>query len=38
MNKKFIIGEGSEGVGKSFQIKVIEEYLISNHIDYILLL
>ena len=36
MNKKFIIVEGSEGVGKSFQIKVIEEYLISNHIDYIL--
>lgn len=36
MNNKFIIVEGSEGVGKSSQIKTIENYLISNKIDYIL--
>lgn len=36
MSNKFIIIEGSEGVGKSYQIKVIEQYLIDNNIDYIL--
>lgn len=36
MNNKFIIVEGSEGVGKSTQIKTIEKYLQTNNIDYIL--
>ena len=36
MSKKFIVVEGSEGVGKSSQIKTIEQYLIDNKIDYIL--
>ena len=36
MTNKFIVVEGSEGVGKSSQIKIIEQYLIKNKIDYIL--
>ena len=36
MTNKFIVVEGSEGVGKSSQIKIIERYLIDNRIDYIL--
>ena len=36
MSSKFIVVEGSEGVGKSSQIKIIERYLIDNKIDYIL--
>tara|TARA_B100001063_G_C16703326_1_gene523816 strand:- start:662 stop:1282 length:621 start_codon:yes stop_codon:yes gene_type:complete len=36
MSNKFIVVEGSEGVGKSSQIKIIEQYLIDNKIDYIL--
>ena len=36
MSNKFIVVEGSEGVGKSSQIKNIEQYLIDNKIDYIL--
>ena len=36
MSSKFIVVEGSEGVGKSSQIKIIEHYLIDNKIDYIL--
>ena len=36
MSNKFIVVEGSEGVGKSSQIKIIERYLIDNSIDYIL--
>ena len=36
MCNKFIVVEGSEGVGKSSQIKIIERYLIDNKIDYIL--
>ena len=36
MSSKFIVVEGSEGVGKSSQIKIIERYLINNKIDYIL--
>ena len=36
MSNKFIVVEGSEGVGKSSQIKIIEQYLINNKIDYIL--
>ena len=36
MTNKFIVVEGSEGVGKSSQIKIIEQYLIDNKIDYIL--
>ena len=36
MSNKFIVVEGSEGVGKSSQIKIIEHYLIDNKIDYIL--
>jgi dTMP kinase len=36
MSNKFIVVEGSEGVGKSSQIKTIEHYLIDNKIDYIL--
>ena len=36
MSNKFIVLEGSEGVGKSSQIKIIEQYLIKNKIDYIL--
>jgi len=36
MSNKFIVVEGSEGVGKSSQIKIIERYLINNKIDYIL--
>ena len=36
MSNKFIVVEGSEGVGKSFQIKIIEQYLIDNKIDHIL--
>ena len=36
MNNKFIVIEGSEGVGKSTQIKNIEKYLLSNDIDYVL--
>ncbi len=35
MTNKFIVVEGSEGVGKSFQVKIIEQYLIVNNIDYI---
>ena len=34
MTNKFIVVEGSEGVGKSSQIKIIERYLIDNKIDY----
>ncbi len=36
MSNKFIVIEGSEGVGKSSQIKTIEKYLLSNGIDYVL--
>ena len=36
MSSKFIVVEGSEGVGKSSQIKIIERYLIDNKIEYIL--
>lgn len=36
MSSKFIVVEGSEGVGKSSQIKIIEQYLIDSKIDYIL--
>ena len=36
LSNKFIVVEGSEGVGKSSQIKIIERYLIDNKIDYIL--
>ena len=36
MSNKFIVLEGSEGVGKSSQIKIIERYLIDNDINYIL--
>ena len=36
MSSKFIVVEGSEGVGKSSQIKIIEQYLIHSKIDYIL--
>ena len=36
MSNKFIVVEGSEGVGKSSQIRIIEQYLIDNKIDYIL--
>ena len=36
MNNKFIVIEGSEGVGKSTQIKNIEKYLSLNDIDYVL--
>ena len=36
MSNKFIVVEGSEGVGKSSQIKIIEQYLIDSKIDYIL--
>ena len=36
MTNKFIVVEGSEGVGKSSQIKIIERYLIDNKIDYVL--
>ena len=36
MSNKFIVVEGSEGVGKSSQIKIIERYLIDNEINYIL--
>ena len=36
MSNKFIVVEGSEGVGKSSQIKTIEHYLIDNKIDHIL--
>lgn len=36
MNNKFIVVEGSEGVGKSFQMKIIEQYLIDNKIDFVL--
>ena len=36
MSNKFIVVEGSEGVGKSSQIKIIERYLIDNKIEYIL--
>lgn len=36
MINKFIVVEGSEGVGKSSQIKIIERYLIDNKIEYIL--
>ena len=36
MTNKFIVVEGSEGVGKSSQIKIIEQYLIDSKIDYIL--
>ena len=36
MSNKFLVVEGSERVGKSSQIKIIEKYLIDNKIDYIL--
>ena len=36
MNSRFIVLEGSEGVGKSSHIKTIENYLINYKIDYIL--
>ena len=36
MSNKFIVVEGSEGVVKSSQIKIIERYLIDNKIEYIL--
>jgi len=36
MTNKFIIVEGSEGVGKSFHIKTIERYLRTKEIDYVL--
>ena len=36
MNSRFIVLEGSEGVGKSSHIKTIENYLIKYKIDYIL--
>ena len=36
MSNKFIVVEGSDGVGKSSQIKIIEQYLLDNKIDYIL--
>ena len=36
MNSRFIVLEGSEGVGKSSHIKTIENYLIKHKIDYIL--
>ncbi len=36
MNNKFIVIEGSEGVGKSTQISIIEKYLIDNSIEYLL--
>ena len=36
MNNRFIVLEGSEGVGKSSHIKTIENYLIKYKIDYIL--
>ena len=36
MNSRFIVLEGSEGVGKSSHIKTIENYLIEYKIDYIL--
>ncbi len=36
MNNKFIVVEGSEGVGKSTQIRTIEKYLQTNSIEYVL--
>jgi dTMP kinase len=36
MKNKFIIIEGSEGVGKSSHIRTIENYLIKQKLDYIL--
>ena len=36
MNNRFIVLEGSEGVGKSSHIKTVENYLIDYKIDYIL--
>tara|TARA_Y100000768_G_scaffold373714_1_gene342642 strand:+ start:5934 stop:6554 length:621 start_codon:yes stop_codon:yes gene_type:complete len=36
MNNKFIVVEGSEGVGKSTQIRTIEKYLQTNSIDYVI--
>ena len=36
MNNKFIVLEGSEGVGKSSHIKTVENYLINYKIDYII--
>ena len=36
MSNKFIIVEGSEGVGKSTQIRIIEKYLQLNNIAYVL--
>jgi len=36
MNSRFIVLEGSEGVGKSSHIKTIENYLIDYKIDYII--